>query len=150
MTSQINPNDINGDYPVAGVSNNTQGMRDNFTNIKTNFQYAEDEINDLQSKGVFKAALTGTTLDNNMANNVIYNAQVRGIAGTVVTIAATSGTVNIDCNAGPYQTISITGNITLAFNNATWPPSGTFGMIRLRVTVDAAGRTMTLPATVSQ
>lgn len=150
MTSQINPNDINGDYPVAGVSNNTQGMRDNFTNIKTNFQYAEDEINDLQSKGVFKAALTGTTLDNNMANNVIYNAQVRGIAGTVVTIAATSGTVNIDCNAGPYQTVSITGNITLAFDNTTWPPSGTFGMIRLRVTVDAAGRTMTLPASVSQ
>jgi hypothetical protein len=150
MTSQINPADINGEYPVAGVSNNTQGMRDNFTNIKTNFQYAEDEINDLQSKGVFKAALTGTTLDNNMANNVIYNAQVRGIAGTVVTIAATSGTVNIDCNAGPYQTISITGNITLAFGTATWSPSGTFGMIRLRVTVDAAGRTMTLPVSVSQ
>jgi hypothetical protein len=150
MTSQINPNNIDGEYPVAGVSNNTQGMRDNFTNIKTNFQYAEDEVNDLQSKGVFKAALTGTTLDNNMANNVIYNAQVRGISGTVVAIAATSGTVNIDCNAGPYQTISITGNIILAFTTATWPPAGTFGMIRLRVTVDAAGRTMTLPATVSQ
>jgi hypothetical protein len=150
MTSQINPNNIDGEYPVAGVSNNTQGMRDNFTNIKTNFQYAEDEIDDLQSKGVFKAALTGTTLDNNMANNVIYNAQVRGISGTVVAIAATSGTVNIDCNAGPYQTISITGNIILAFTAATWPPAGTFGMIRLRVNVDAAGRTMTLPVSVSQ
>lgn len=150
MTSQINPNNIDGNYPIAGVSNNTQGMRDNFTNIKTNFQYAEDEIDDLQSKGVFKAALTGTTLDNNMANNVIYNAQVRGMSGTVVTIAATSGTVNIDCNAGPYQTISITGNITLAFDNTTWAPSGTYSMIRLRVTVDAAGRTMTLPASVSQ
>lgn len=150
MTSQINPADINGEYPVAGVSNNTQGMRDNFTNIKQNFQYAEIEIDDLQSKGVFKAALTGTTLDNNMANNVIYNAQVRGMSGTVVTIAATSGTVNIDCNAGPYQTISITGNIILAFSTATWAPSGTFGLIRLRVTVDAAGRTMTLPASVSQ
>jgi hypothetical protein len=101
-------------------------MMDNFTNIKTNFQYAEDEIDDLQSKGVFKAALTGTTLDNNMANNVIYNAQVRGMSGTVVAIAATSGTVNIDCNAGPYQTISITGNIILAFTAATWPSAGTF------------------------
>ena len=150
MTSQINPNNIDGNYPIAGVSNNTQGMRDNFTNIKQNFQYAEIEIDDLQSKGVFKAALTGTTLDNNMANNVIYNAQVRGIAGTVVTIAATSGTVNIDCNAGPYQTIAIAGNITLAFSTATWVPSGSFGMIRLRVTVDASGRTMTLPASVSQ
>ena len=150
MTSQINPDNINGEYPVAGVSNNTQGMRDNFTNIKTNFQYAEDELNDLQSKGVFKAALTGTTLDNNMANNVIYNAQVRGMSGTVVALATTSGTVSIDCNAGPYQTIAINGNITLSFNTATWPPTGTFGMIRLRVTVDAAGRTMTLPATVLQ
>jgi len=150
MTSQINPNNIDGQYPVAGVSNNTQGMRDNFTNIKQNFQYAEDEITELQSKGVFKAALTGTTLDNNMANNVIYNAQVRGMSGTVVAIAATSGTVAIDCNAGPYQTIAITGNIILTFTAATWPPVGTFGMIRLRVTVDAAGRTMTLPVSVSQ
>ena len=150
MTSQINPATIDGNYPIAGVPNNTQGMRDNFTAIKTNFEYAETEIDELQSKAVLKAALTGTVLDNNMANNVIYNAQVRGIAGTVVAIAATSGTVNIDCNAGPYQTISITGNIILAFTAATWPPAGTFGMIRLRVTVDAAGRTMTLPVSVSQ
>ena len=58
MTSQINPTTIDGNYPIAGVPNNTQGMRDNFTAIKTNFQYAETEIDDLQLKGVFKAALT--------------------------------------------------------------------------------------------
>ena len=69
MTSSINPNNIDGNYPVAGQPNNTQGMRDNFTNIKTNFQYAEDEITDLQSKVVLKQALTGTTLDNNMNDN---------------------------------------------------------------------------------
>ena len=55
MTSQINPNNIDGNYPVAGQPNNTQGMRDNFTNTKTNFQYAEDEINDLQSKAILKS-----------------------------------------------------------------------------------------------
>ena len=84
MTSQINPADIDGNYPIAGVSNNTQGMRDNFTNTRTNFQYASDEITDLQNNAVLKAALSGTTLDNNLGNNVVYNALVKGISGTVV------------------------------------------------------------------
>jgi hypothetical protein len=50
MTSQVNPNNIDGTYPVAGQDNDSQGFRDNFTNIKTNFQYAEDEINDLENE----------------------------------------------------------------------------------------------------
>ena len=49
MTSQINPNNIDGTYPVAGQDNNSQGFRDNFTNTKTNFQLAANEISDLQS-----------------------------------------------------------------------------------------------------
>ena len=69
MTSSINPNNINGAYPVAGQDNDSQGFRDNFTNIKTNFDYASAEITDLQSKVVLKAALTGTTLNNNMNNS---------------------------------------------------------------------------------
>ena len=50
MTSAINPNNIDGAYPVAGQDNNSQGFRDNFTNTATNFQYAADEISDLQAK----------------------------------------------------------------------------------------------------
>jgi hypothetical protein len=69
MASNINPNNIDGSYPVAGQDNNSQGFRDNFTNIKVNFQYAEEEINDLESNAILKAALTGSTLDNNMNNN---------------------------------------------------------------------------------
>ena len=149
MTSQINPNDIDGNYPIAGVSNNTQGMRDNFTNTKTNFQYAAEEITDLQSKALLKAALTGTTLDNNLANNVIYNAQIRGFSGTTVAIANTSGTINIDCNAGHYQSIYMAGNISLGFDSNTWPTAGTAGMVRTQITVDQAGRTMALPVAVS-
>ena len=84
MTSAINPNDIDGTYPVAGQDNNSQGFRDNFTNTKTNFQYAANEITDLQNKVVLKAALTGTTLDNDMAGNPVrrwidlYSHQVFG------------------------------------------------------------------------
>lgn len=149
MTSQINPADIDGNYPIAGVSNNTQGMRDNFTNTRTNFQYASDEITDLQNNVVLKAALLGTTLDNNLGNNVVYNALVKGISGTVVAIANTSGTITIDCSAGHYQSINMGGNIALSFTSNTWPTAGTLGVVRTQITVDQVGRTLTLPNTVS-
>ena len=149
MTSQINPATIDGNYPIAGVPNNTQGMRDNFTAIKTNFQFAETEIDDLQSKGVFKAALTGTTLDNNMANNLIYNAKIQGFSGTLVQIANTTGAITVDCSAGHVQTIVMGGNISISFTTATWPAAGSVGIVRLIITVDTANRTLTLPANVS-
>ena len=93
MTSQINPENIDASYPVAGQPNNTQGFRDNFTAIQTNFQAAENEINDLQSKAVLKAALTGTTLDNNMNDALIYAAKIQDFSATVVYIAATAGSI---------------------------------------------------------
>ena len=148
MTSQINPNNIDGNYPVAGVSNNTQGMRDNFTNIKQNFQYAEDEIDDLQSKVLLKSALTGTTLDNNLGNNLVYNAQVQGISGTFVQIANTSGSITLDASVGPLQSIVMAGNISLGFIANTWPTAGAAGKIRLQVT-GTSGQTITLPSAVS-
>ena len=147
MTSQINPNNIDGNYPIAGVSNNTQGMRDNFTNIKQNFQYAETEIDDLQSKVLLKAALTGTTLDNNMADNLIYAAKIQDFSATQVALAATSGAIAIDYSAGHYQTIAMAGNVSLSFTN--FPASGSVGMMRVQVIVGTAGLTLTLPAAVS-
>ena len=149
MTSQINPATIDGNYPIAGVPNNTQGMRDNFTAIKTNFEYAETEIEELQSKAVLKAALTGTTLDNNMANNLISNARIQGFSGTLVQIANTTGAITVDCSAAHYQTITMGGNISISFTTATWPAAGSVGIVRLQITVDTASRTMTLPAQVS-
>ena len=147
MTSQINPNNIDGNYPIAGVSNNTQGMRDNFTNIKQNFQYAETELDDLQSKVLLKAALTGTTLDNNMADNLIYAAKIQDFSATQVELAATSGAIAIDYSAGHYQTIAMAGNVSLSFTN--FPASGSVGMLRVQIIVGTAGLTLTLPAAVS-
>ena len=86
MTSAINPNNIDGAYPVAGQDNNSQGFRDNFTNTATNFQYAADEISDLQAKAVLKAALTGTTLNNDMGGSVLSNAQLQDMSETVVNL----------------------------------------------------------------
>ena len=117
MTSQINPNNIDGNYPIPGVPNNTQGMRDNFTNTKTNFQYAADEITELQTNTVFKSALAGTTLDNNMNDNLIYAVQLSDVSYKLVTFAASSGSVTLDYSAANFYTMpSQTGNVSLAFS----------------------------------
>jgi len=147
MSSSINPNNIDGNFPVAGQPNNTQGFRDNFTNIKTNFATAATEITDLETKGIFKSALTGTTLDNNMADNLIYAAAIRDFSLVAVQHTATSGSIAVDYSAGHYQTISTTGSISLSFTN--FPTSGAAGMIRLRISITNAAYTLTLPAAVS-
>jgi len=147
MTSAIDPNNIVGNYPVANQPNNTQGFRDNFTNTKTNFQYAADEITDLQNKAVLKAALTGTTLDNNMGDQLIYAALIQDFSATAVAITATSGSIAVDYSAGHYQTIVPTGSISLSFVN--FPRSGTAGLMRLRLIISNTAYTVTLPSVVS-
>ena len=147
MTSQINPNNVDGTYPVAGQPNNTQGFRDNFTNIKTNFSYAETEITDLQNNGIFKAALAGTTLNNNMADNLIYAVKLQDVSYTFLQNAATSGSIAIDYSAGQYQYISTTGSVSLSFSN--FPVTGSQGIIQIAINVTNTAYTLTLPAAVS-
>lgn len=147
MTSQINPQDINGNYPVAGQPNNTKGFRDNFTNTKTNFEYAANEITELQNKAVLKQALTGSTLDNNMNDALIYAAKIQDFSATSVQIATTSGLVSIDYTAGHYQRVSTTGSIQLGFSN--WPANNSAGWVRVAINITDVAHTVTLPAEVS-
>jgi hypothetical protein len=147
MTSQINPQDINGDYPVAGQPNNTKGFRDNFTNTKTNFEYAANEITELQNKAVLKQALTGSTLDNNMNDALIYAAKIQDFSATSVQIATTLGLVSIDYTAGHYQRVSTTGSISLGFSN--WPANNSAGWVRVVINITNTAHTVTLPAEVS-
>ena len=147
MSSQINPNNIDGTYPVAGQPNNTQGFRDNFTNIKTNFQIAATEITDLENNGVFKAALTGTTLDNNMADNLIYAVKLNDVSYTYFPQTATAGAIIIDYSAAQYQLIAPSANVSLSFSN--WPTAGDEGVIYVDFYVTNTAYTVTLPAAVS-
>ena len=141
MTSQINPNNIDGQYPVAGQPNNTQGFRDNFTNIKTNFSYAETEITTLQNTGVF------TTVANNMADNLIYAVKLQDVSYTYVPQTATAGAIPIDYSAGQYQYISTTDSISLSFSN--FPVSGSAGIVQIAINVTSTAHTLTLPAAVT-
>ena len=148
MASNINPNNIDSTYPVAGQDNDSQGFRDNFTNIKNNFTEAQTEINDLQSKVVLKSALTGTTLDNDFDGAVVSSAKIQDIRETVVALGTTNGTLTLNHNAGHYYSVTLNGNGTVAFSNL--PPSGSKGRVQLQVTLSSTSHTLTLPAAVTK
>lgn len=147
MTSQINPNNIDGSYPVAGQDNNSQGFRDNFTNIKVNFQDAAAEITDLQNKVILKAALTGVPLDNNMNDTLLLAAKIQDFSASKVTVETTSGAISINYSSGHYQSIATSGSISLNFIN--WPTSGSYGYIKLQLNIQNISHTVTLPASVT-
>jgi hypothetical protein len=147
MTSNINPNNINGAYPVAGQDNNSQGFRDNFTNTSTNFEYAANEITDLQNKAVLKAALTGSTLDNNMQGSILSNAQLQNMSETVVALGTVSGTNTVNYALGSFQTLTTNGTVALAFSN--FPAAGAAATVTVQVTVASVAHTLVLPAAVS-
>ena len=65
MASKIVPGNIDGTYPKAGQDNSSQGFRDNFSAIKTNFTEAQSEIEDLQTN---KAS---TNANSNFSNYVV-------------------------------------------------------------------------------
>jgi hypothetical protein len=147
MTSAINPNNIDGAYPVAGQDNNSQGFRDNFTNTKTNFEYAAEEITDLQNKAVLKSALTGTTLNNDMLGSVLSNAQLQDMSETRVALGTLSGSVTINYALGSVQTVTTAGSISLAFSN--FPAAGAAGLVQVQITVSSVAHTLTLPVAVT-
>ena len=120
MASQINPNNINGAYPVAGQDNNSQGFRDNFTNTGTNFQYAANEITDLQNKAIVNTQLTGgsvLTTQNNMLNSPLINALVSDFAFSTIALGTLTGVVTINYAAGHYHSVTTGASISLNFTN---------------------------------
>lgn len=52
MTSNITPDSIDTNFPVASSDNNSQGFRDNFEAIRVNFAVAADEIGRLQNTSI--------------------------------------------------------------------------------------------------
>jgi hypothetical protein len=89
MSSNINPYNIDGTFPVAGQDNPSQGFRDNFTNIKNNFIFAQTELNDLQSKAITTSALTGQNINNDMAGTPIIRPQLSVLLQYLILTQAT-------------------------------------------------------------
>ena len=132
MSSAINTNGIDVNFPIPGVNNNSQGFRNNFTAIKTNLNTAGNEISDLQNKAVLKTALANSVLNNDMANSLISNASTLGFRSTTYNLGnALSGTIVVDCSLGDVQYGNVAGNITLQFGS--WAPTGTQSRVQLQL-----------------
>lgn len=147
MTSQINSGLIDTQYPQQGKDNPSQGMRDNFKNTALNFTYAAQEINDLQSKAVLKAALDGQTLSNDMQGSLLANAQLQGVTETLVSHGTQSGTITFSYTAGQYHTVTTNSAINVALSD--WPILGIQGSITIAITIASVAHTVTFPNQVT-
>jgi hypothetical protein len=146
--SSINPNNINGQYPVAGQDNDSQGFRDNFTNIINNFTFAYNEINDLQQNALLKNPLSGTTLSNDMNYAQLVKPQLLNVVETQNPIVgAVSGSKNISWLDGDFQKFTTGGDVVLGITN--WPQNGTRAKLRLQITTGANVANIQFPTIMS-
>ena len=146
MASSIVTTNIDTTYPVAGQDNDSQGFRDNFTNIKTALDTAKSEIGDLETNAVLKGALSGESLNNDGAGAVLEDFELKDISETRIAKGTTSGTVTFDYEAGSYQTVTSAGSVTFAFSN--FPAAGKVGKIREEINIASTAHTITLPSSV--
>jgi hypothetical protein len=95
---------------------------------------------------VLKAALSGTTLNNNMNNNIMSNVQLLATSEPRAALGAvTSATLNFA--ASPYYTLTTGGSVTISFTNL--PPAGQLAVIKLQITVASTAHQLILPSSVS-
>jgi|694.fasta_scaffold02619_30 hypothetical protein len=149
MTSAINPNNIDGAYPVAGQDNNSQGFRDNFTNTSTNFQYAANEITALQNNSVLTTDLATSTqpVFNNLLASTISNGFLQNMYTPLVALGTLSGAVTMNYALGSFQTLTTSGAITLGFSN--FPAAAKVATMALQITIVSTAHTLQLPAAVT-
>jgi hypothetical protein len=146
--SSINPNNINGQYPVAGQDNDSQGFRDNFTNIINNFTFAYNELNDLQQNALLKNPLNGTTLSNDMNYAQLVKPQLLNVVETQNPIVgAVSGSKSISWLDGDFQKFTTGGDVVLGITN--WPQNGTRAKLRLQITTGSNVANITFPTIMS-
>lgn len=118
MPSTIISETIDGAYPVAGIDNNTQGFRDNFTIIKTGLATAGSEITALQAN---TAKLNET---NNFLASDVTNANFSLNTDKYHNIGTVTNGMNISFLNGPYQSMNINlseATSTINFALADWP-----------------------------
>ena len=110
-------NNINSLYPVPGVDNDTQGFRDNFSNIKNALQAAAQELSYLDLN---TSKLNTGTNDYNYSSN-IYRAALKasGVVGTTINNQSTDATISFQI--GGYHKVTVDGAVKLAVTD--WPPN---------------------------
>lgn len=127
-SSSINTTDIDEQYPVAGVDNDSQGFRDNFDTIKSNFVDAKSEIEDLMDN------TARLDVANDFNGNDIQEANLIKCTEEVHNNGSLTASQNISFANGHYQIVGVGANVTLTLSD--WPATGKYA--RMRVVLKAS------------
>ena len=140
MASNIISGTIDGAYPVAGVDNDTQGFRDNFTIIKTGLATAASEVTALQAN----TAKLNESNDFNGTDitdaNFSLNTEKYHNIGTVI------NGQNISFLNGHYQSMAINlseGTSTVNFALADWPERDHVAKMTVQIFGNDTAKTVT-------
>jgi hypothetical protein len=125
--SDIEYTTIDAEYPVAGVDNDTQGFRDNFSAISRGLEVAKTEITDLEQRTVKLLDSVGNPITNDFRESIINNASIENSTFRLKANAIQEElvNVNIDISNGAYQVYTFGTQIgsdnTLTFSLQNWP-----------------------------
>lgn len=153
MPSSINPYNINGNYPIAGQDNDSQGFRDNFTNTRNNLVFTKSEIEDLQNKVLLKRPLSGGSVNdptyNDLAGTTLSSAQLKAWYQRAVPHDPAGESVTVDFTAGNFHRIKTSETeLTLTFSGFPVGTNAGWGTVCLLIEVTQAGHTVAFPPSV--
>lgn len=109
--SAITYTGIDEEFPVPGQDNDSQGFRDNFSQIKTALETANGELTDLLT------AVARTDGANNFNGNNIQNANLLAVSGAIYQPQDFDSDTQVEWNDGVAQKLTISSAITLTFTN---------------------------------
>jgi hypothetical protein len=142
--------EINEGFPVAGIDNESQGFRDNFSAIKDSLAQAKSDVVDLQT-----SRLNVNDLETDLSGNTIFNAKLRGVSSEFNSGGNIVSRENfIDFNNGAYQLYTLADPspsavlpIEFTFNNL--PDAGSNACIRVHLYGNGAKQYFTFNSEVA-
>jgi hypothetical protein len=124
-------NAIDPTFPVAGQDNNSQGFRENFNNTQVGLQKTVTVLTELNT------TTAKLNTDNNFNDNILENAEIRRLYGSVSVNGNTTLPEFIDTREAQYFTYTIKADLALTFSQ--WPVSDRFAKVYVDVKSDGLG-----------
>jgi hypothetical protein len=120
-------------FPVAGVDNESQGFRDNFSAIKDTLVQAKSDIEDLQ-----ESRLDISSPDTNMSGNTITDVNLKGASFEFNAGGNLTASQNVSYAAGSYHVYTIakvgpSSGSPIELTLSDLPPAGKLAIIRIHL-----------------
>ena len=134
-SNNINTGGIDTTYPVAGQDNDSQGFRDNFSNIKQALDDTKVAVQTLETTSPTGLSADATQGINNFNDKTISKAILKDTAWAAPSAETIAGETTVDYQSGHYRRLILTtekpDTNTVVVTN--WSPSESMGHMMLEV-----------------